>query len=130
MADSTGDQRIEGVGVDAQGQPVLLGAACGACGTRIFPAAGVCPHCMSEAMAIEAMPRRGRLYSFSIVHTGPRKWPRPMSVGYVDLYNGVRVFAQLRGRPRIDAAVELGIDTVAQGTDGPERGFVFTMLEG
>ncbi len=130
MADSTGDQRIEGVGVDAQGRPVLLGAACGACGTRIFPAAGVCPHCMSEAMAIEAMPRRGRLYSFSIVHTGPRKWPRPMSVGYVDLDNGVRVFAQLRGRPRIDAAVELGIDTVAQGTDGPERGFVFTMLEG
>ena len=125
MAESMDEQRIEGVGTNAQGQPVLMGAACGACGTRIFPAAGVCPHCMSEAM-----PRRGQIYSFSIVHTGPRKWPRPMSVGYVDLDNGVRVFAQLRGQPRIGAQVELGIDTVAQGADGPEQGFVFTVVEG
>jgi len=54
------------------------------------------------------MPRRGLVYSFSIVHAGAQSWHKPFTVGYVDLENGVRLFAHLRGAIEIGAQVELG----------------------
>lgn len=107
------------LGVDSDGQPVLIGCVCEACGNRMFPFALVCPVCMSEDMARAAMPREGSLYSFTVLHVGPNTWKRPFVVGYVDLDNGVRVFSHLRGTEfQIDQPVELAVAEIGKTVDG------------
>jgi uncharacterized OB-fold protein len=116
----------EALGVSADGKPVLLGAVCRACGSRMFPPSPVCSTCMSEDVEREAMPRTGTLYSFTTVHVGPKNWDKPYELGYVDLENGVRVFAHLRGDVAIGTQVELGSATIGKTDDGtPITTFVF-----
>jgi uncharacterized OB-fold protein len=120
------------LGVGDDGQPVLIGAACNACSTRIFPAARVCPVCMSEDVSLEEMSREGTLYSFTIVHIGPTSWVRPFALGYIDLTNGVRVFSHLAGKSfKIGASVKLAIGKIGTNADGSEiNTFVFQSAEG
>lgn len=101
----------------SDGRPVLIGGCCAQCKGRMFPACPVCPACASEDVQEEAMPRSGLVYSFSIVHAGAQSWRKPFTVGYVDLANGVRLFAHLRGPVTIGAQVEL-----ARGVLGVEPG--------
>jgi uncharacterized OB-fold protein len=111
---------------DADGSVRLVGGACSGCGLRMFPRAPVCPACMSEDVAEEVMSDAGTLYAYTIVHVGPAKWRKPLAVGYVDLPNGVRVFAHLRGDLAIGRRMVLAADVVAQTPDGRDvRNFVF-----
>ncbi len=111
----------------ADGQWALLGGACGNCGTRMFPLVEACPTCMSDAVAEEIMPNHGTVYSLTVVHVGPEKWLKPMTVGYVDLDNGVRVFAHLTGPVRIGAPVSLSVGPVGRAPDGSTlNNFVFS----
>jgi len=49
-------------------------------------------------MAPARLSRTGTLYSYSEVHVAPRVFTTPYVVGYVDLPEGVRVFAQVEHR--------------------------------
>jgi uncharacterized OB-fold protein len=119
------------VGLCVDGAPVLLGSRCTACSIAMFPPQAVCPACMCEALAEEAMPRRGQLYASSTVHVGPAKWHKPFTIGYVDLPNGVRVFSHLVGDPAIGAEVELDRAVVGREADGSAiESFVFRAVEG
>lgn len=117
----------DALGRDAEGRPVLVGGRCAACGVATFPRQPVCPVCMSEDMSAEEMPRRGILYSCTLVHVGPAKWMKPFMLGYVDLHNAVRVFSHIRGNdPKIGAEVELDTAEIGHDADGtPLVGFVF-----
>jgi uncharacterized OB-fold protein len=109
----------DALAADANGRPVLIGCVCKSCGNRMFPFAPVCPVCMSEDMAREAMPRAGTLYSLTVLHVGPKTWAKPFAVGYVDLSNGVRVFSHLRGaRLEIGQPVELATAEVGKNAEG------------
>jgi len=112
-------------------EPVLVGARCRACGERMFPRPPVCPHCMSEDVAAEDMPRAGTLYAYSTVHVGPRQWHKPFTLGYVDLDNGVRVFGHLRGDSfAMGGRVQLDVAEVGRDEDGkPIVSFVFRPVE-
>lgn len=108
----------------------LVGSECRDCHTRVFPPAAVCPSCMSENMAPLNLSRRGTLYSWSVVHAAPRGWTLPFVAGYVDLPEGVRVFAHIVGGDakalRFDMPVEM--TTAVLGTDEQGRaleGFAF-----
>lgn len=116
---------------NANGRPVLIGGACKSCGTQFFPQHPVCPSCMSEDVAETAMPTRGKLYSFTTLHVGAKKWNKPLSVGYVDLDNGVRVFAHLQGQHfRFDQQVEMDLGQVGIEPGGaPISTFVFKPTE-
>jgi uncharacterized OB-fold protein len=104
---------------DANGRPVLIGCVCKSCGNRMFPSAPVCSICMSEDVARDPMPREGTLYSFTVVHVGPKTWEKPFAVGYVDLSNGVRVFTHLRGPGlQIGQSVELEIAQIGEDAEG------------
>ena len=116
---------IEHVRTDTAGRPTLVGSLCPDCGTAMFPPAPVCPACMSEAIAPADMPRTGTLYAFTIVHTGPKKWRKPSTLGYVDLPNNVRVFTHLVGPVAIDQQVELTLAEVADDEHGPITTFAF-----
>jgi uncharacterized OB-fold protein len=116
----------DALAVDAGGGPVLVGGVCRSCGVRLFPFAEICPACIGEDIQRDPMPREGTLYSFTVVHVGPKTWDKPYMLGYVDLDNGVRVFSHLRGSVRIGQRVALAtseIGTDAEGT--PISTFVF-----
>ncbi|MHA1107601.1 MAG: Zn-ribbon domain-containing OB-fold protein [Alphaproteobacteria bacterium] len=85
----------DAIGTDDSGRPVLLGVACGDCTAKLFPPTDVCPDCMSENMARCALSTSGTLYSWSVVHAAPKGWNVPYVAGYVDLPEGVRVFAHI-----------------------------------
>jgi len=112
--------------IGADGQHHLVGGACAACGLKMFPHAAVCPGCMEERVSIEEMPDEGVLYAFTTVHVARPPWNKPMVVGYVDLSNGVRVFAHLRGAPTIGGAVRLSTDSVGMSVAAEMlRNFVY-----
>lgn len=122
----------DALAADALGRPQLVGGACAACGSKMFPFAPVCPACMSEDIARERLARRGTLYTFTILHVGPKMWHKPFAVGYVDLDDGVRVFGHLRGSGlSIGQQVELSTDLVGKAADGRDIStFVFSPVRG
>jgi uncharacterized OB-fold protein len=73
----------------------LVGSECRECATRVYPPSDVCCECMSENMSPLAMGPAGTLYSYSVVHAAPRGWTLPFVAAYVDLPEGVRVFAHI-----------------------------------
>jgi uncharacterized OB-fold protein len=108
----------------------LVGSECRDCRTRVFPPTAVCPGCMSENMAPLNLSRRGTLYSWSVVHAAPRGWKLPFVAGYVDLPEGVRVFAHIVGGDpkalRFDMPVEVTLAELGQDEQGrPLEGFAF-----
>jgi len=115
---------------DEDGGPRLVGSECGECGQRVFPPTEVCPECMGEAMRPLALSRAGTLYSFSVVHAAPKGWTLPFIAGYVDLPEGVRVFAHIvEAEPRglaLDSPVELCVAALGADEEGTAlRGFAF-----
>jgi uncharacterized OB-fold protein len=108
----------DALAADATGRPVLIGGICRSCGSRMFPFAAVCSTCMSEEIAREPLPREGTLYSFTIVHVGPKAWEKPYALGYIDLDNGVRVFSHLRGAAfEIAQRVELSTAEIGKNAE-------------
>lgn len=74
-----------------------------------------------EAVALSA---QGRIYSYTIVRQAPAGFQTPYATVYVDLPEGVRVFAQSdlscweNGIPRTGAPVELVLGPVSQDREG------------
>ena len=99
-----------------EGRLHLLGMRCAGCGTRAFPARELCSQCgATEGLERVRLALRGRLYSFSEVHAGPKEFPSPYVIGFVDLEDGVRVVGQVQGSATTlapDQWVELTTGTV------------------
>jgi uncharacterized OB-fold protein len=76
---------------------VLTGGRCSGCGQFVFPTRAFCPACLTETVAPAPLTPSGSLYSYSVVHIAPQGWQVPYVVGYVDLPEGVRVFAHIEG---------------------------------
>ena len=100
----------------------LVGGLCPKCGGRFFPRRDVCPHCgCDEGIERVSLAREGRLYTYSVIHAAPKGFDTPYAVGYVDLDDGVRVFAQLEG-----GREELAIDARM----APHKGTIMTRADG
>lgn len=105
--DSSGDRPF----IMLEAGPCLIGGRCGSCGSMAFPMRQTCMECGAREMGETALPSRGVLYSSTTIHVSSAR-PTPYSVGYVDLENGVRLFAGLRGDPALlqpDSTVKLSI---------------------
>lgn len=113
----------DALGFDADGRPHLRAGECRDCGARVFPPpTGPCPECLSENVAALVLAAEGRLYSWSRVHVAPGGWRVPYVAGYVDLPEGVRVFAHVvdaePDRLEIDMAVTLTVAELGTAPDG------------
>jgi uncharacterized OB-fold protein len=84
--------------------PALLGSRCNSCGIASFPAAESCMACSGQDVAIEELPRRGTLWTWTIQQFMPKspyhsdETPEtftPYGVGYLELPGGVRVEGRL-----------------------------------
>jgi benzoylsuccinyl-CoA thiolase BbsA subunit len=85
--------------VEEGGHVFLVGSRCPVCNKHVFPQRAFCDSCDTDVpMAPARLSRTGTLYSYSEVHVAPRVFTTPYVVGYVDLPEGVRVFAQVEHR--------------------------------
>ncbi|MBK4720911.1 Zn-ribbon domain-containing OB-fold protein [Azospirillum sp. YIM DDC1] len=109
--------------------PRLLGSACRACSTRLFPARDFCPACGSDDVEGGVpLATAGTVYSFTVVRQAPPGRETPYSLAYIDLADGVRVMAQVTGDPdalRIDMPVQLDIRPVGRRDGCDLIGYVF-----
>ncbi len=112
------------------GKPRLVGTVCSNCGARTFPPAPVCSECMSEDVREIELSSEGSLYAFSVVHVAPAEWDTPYIAGYVDLPEGVRVFAHIIDADaralKMDSPVQLTTARLGTAGDGvPVESYAF-----
>ena len=92
--------------VRGQDKWLLMGAKCSDCGTLLYPVLTICPECGGHCFVASPLHGFGNLYSYSVVHTGPKGVAVPYAVGYVDLCDGLRMFARIEVAPH---TVEIGL---------------------
>ena len=109
------------LGEDADG-PFWVGARCASCHALALGARDLCPVCWSRnTMVRSPAGRTGRVYSCTIVHQSADGFETPMIVGYVDIEEGLRVFAHLEsavGTSLIGAEVALSTARLRRAADG------------
>ena len=98
------------VGKDELG-PYLVGGRCTSCGFITLGVRDACPMCWSRnVMTPVPIGRTGRVYTCTVVYQAPEGYSAPFAVGYIDIEEGVRVFAHLANDEqslRIDRPVQL-----------------------
>lgn len=108
-------------GTDERG-PFLSGGQCRQCGYTTLEVRPICPSCWTPgSMHTTPIGRRGLLYTFTIVHQLPKGYVEPFAIGYVDLAEGVRVFAHIENKVdalRIGADLELTIAALKRDDRG------------
>jgi uncharacterized protein len=94
----------EGIFTWPTDEPELIGSRCADCGIVTFPAQDSCPRCASNAMGEHLLPRRGRLWAWTVQDFPPPSPPYagpagrefvPFGVGYVELAGEVKVESRL-----------------------------------
>jgi uncharacterized OB-fold protein len=117
--------------------PYLKGYRCRRCGKIWFPKFMPCPNpdCWSDEMDAIPLSRRGKIYSATDIFIGQPSMRQysPLIVGYVDLPEGIRIFAQLDGEIgsfRCDDEVELTTGPVRNNATGePIFSYKFKKIE-
>jgi uncharacterized OB-fold protein len=107
---------------EADGTVRLVGSECGDCATRVYPPSDVCCECMAENMSPLAMGSAGTLYSYSVVHAAPKGWTLPFVAAYVDLPEGVRVFAHIVDVDPADLAMDMPVEATIAVLGSDEQG--------
>jgi len=86
----------EGAFIEGPDGGRLLANKCKFCGQVFFPKASTCMACYHDQMEEVLLSRRGKLYTYTVGHMPSSHFMPPYAVGYVDLPEGVRVFAPLK----------------------------------
>ena len=110
------------MGVDDEGA-YLVG---GACAPPVDSSRSACVTSARSAGPKETMReapigRSGRLYTYTIIHQLPPGYVEPFAVGYVDLADGIRVFAHIENRPEclvVGRRLRLTSARLRRGDDG------------
>ena len=114
-------------------KPALLGSRCQDCGIAEFPKKLSCPACGSEQVLVEELPRRGKLWSWTIQSFMP-KTPylsdetqetfKPYGVGYIELPGAIcvesRLFENSAEQLKIGMEMELVVETFRHDNAGNE----------
>ncbi|MBT5414811.1 MAG: hypothetical protein HOH66_15530 [Rhodospirillaceae bacterium] len=135
MAEGTLVPAWEGLWDEDDEGAYLVGGRCGACGGLALGLRPICPHCHREGTLVaEAVGRRGCLYSATVIHQAPPGFEAPYRVGYVDIGEGLRVFAHVQAgqdAPGAGNAVALHIAAVKTAPDGQaQSGPFYAAAEG
>jgi uncharacterized protein len=99
----------------------LVFQRCADCAYLRWPAAGVCPECLSRGFAWEEVEPRGTVWSYAVYHrayAAHLKERIPYDVALVELDSGVRLLTTLVGFPEgvdpIGAAVTARFEPVGE----------------
>ena len=111
-------------------EPYLIGNKCKLCGKFHFPRALACTNCLNEKLEEVNFGKKGKLYSYSIVQVASMGFSAPYAIGYVDIDEGVRLFALIVDWKRSDLksgkSMELTIRKIREeSSDGRIIGFAY-----
>ncbi|MFZ3046670.1 MAG: OB-fold domain-containing protein [Desulfatirhabdiaceae bacterium] len=113
--------------------PFLKGYKCNKCGELDFPKIGQCSKCWGKEFSMVPLSRRGKLYSVSDIYIGQSGMAVPYVIGYVDLPEDIRVFAQMDGNVgtfRCNDEVEVVSGCIKNNRDGlPITSYKFKKVE-
>ncbi len=119
----------EGLFSERPGDVCLTGSRCRSCGRIYFPGRTLCLDCLAEDLAQIGFGREGRLYSYTVSHVASLHFGAPYYAGWVDVSEGVRVFAPLlldEGMLlEIDMRMELTIDELWREGERSVVGYKF-----
>ena len=75
----------------------LIGSKCEDCESEFFPPVYVCPKCGSRRIVDKEMPKRGRILVHTLLYSPLSGFEGqiPLILAFVELENGVRIFAQI-----------------------------------
>ncbi|MBU2550639.1 MAG: Zn-ribbon domain-containing OB-fold protein [Proteobacteria bacterium] len=104
--------------------PELMGVRCRDCGRTAFPHRDLCIFCHGRDVEPVGLSRRGILHTYTVCRIPVPLLPVPYAVGYIDLPEGVRVFARLEGGEkgglRTGMEMELTVGPIKTDRDGNE----------
>jgi uncharacterized protein len=104
----------------------LLGVRCRSCGELFFPKRTKCIRCFAEEMEEVALSKRGKVYTYTIVHhaTPGYTGPLPYVVGAVELPGGIVILSPLTqcdfDKLKIGLDVELVLEKLYDDENGNE----------
>jgi uncharacterized OB-fold protein len=113
----------------------LRASRCRSCGALTFPFVPACPACDAGGPVEEvALSPAGRVFEMTTVRSPAPGFTAPYDVGYVDLPEGVRVFAQLdvNGDRHLRAgdAVRIAFRPFGESDGRPVIGYTFARDRG
>ena len=92
----------------------LVGFRCKSCNHILPPLTLVCNYCYGEDFERLPLSRMGKLYSYTAVYQPHKHFKVPYFAGYIDLPEGIRLFAPLKereGKPfKVGMAMELIVE--------------------
>ncbi len=100
----------EGAFTETSEGGVLIGNKCKACGQPFFPKAKLCFACLTDDMEEVSLSRRGKLYSYTIGRMASLHFQPPYVLGYIDMPEGVRVFAPLEFEESEYRNIKIGME--------------------
>ena len=105
----------------------LLGYKCVQCGHVHYPNRTLCRKCGHENFEAAPLPRNGKLLTFTQLYNLPGDFEvGDITLGIVELENGVRVTGQLRiPKPKIGMKVSGKVEPVRSGEYNKHHGMVF-----
>ena len=80
---------------EQEGKPRMLGTHCRKCGKVSFPFRQICVFCHSREVQKAYLNPRGKLHTFTICRVPVPNMTPPYAVGFIDLPEGLMIFAQL-----------------------------------
>ena len=98
----------EGTFVESSEGGILVANKCKSCGQIFFPKASLCLTCTNDDMEELQLSRRGKLYAYTIGRMPSMHFKPPYAIGYVDMPEGIRIFAPLKMTD--DTPVHIGMD--------------------
>lgn len=114
--------------------PYLKGWRCKKCGQIDFPKLDTCPNCWGQEYEMEPLSRKGILYSYTDIYVGPPNIKPPYVIGYVDMPEDLRIFAQLEGEVgtyQCGEEVELTTGEIGLNNDGVQiTSYKFKKVQG
>jgi len=119
----------EGVFTEGPDGGALLANQCTSCGQIFFPKARFCLSCFEEVMKEIALGRYGKLYSYTVSFLPSTHFEAPYAVGYIDLAEGIRVFAPLKmleEKPfKVGMEMQIAVEKLWQEGDKEVIGYIF-----
>lgn len=116
----------EGLVLETEQGPFLIGKKCPQCGYIQFPNGKICEKCLCDTLEDMPVGQRGKIFSYTTTYGRVSKMRSPFACGYIELPEGLRVFAPLRmeeGRDfEIGQDVELEIAELWEETETQEDG--------
>ena len=103
-----GQKLIIGKGLFTEDGGALLGQKCRACNRILPPLTEMCCQCLSSDLEGIPLSKRGRLFSYTVVHVPVKNFQPPYAIGWIELPEGLVITSQIEGWEK--KHLEIGMD--------------------